>query len=52
MNLSVEECQRRWRLLRDKFVRELKKVKEKKSGDPGPAYVSCWPYYKNILFLQ
>ena len=52
MNLSVEECQRRWRLLRDKFVRELKKVKEKKSGGPGPAYVLCWPYYKNILFLQ
>ena len=39
MNLTVEECQRRWRLLKNKFVRELKKMKEKKSGDPGPAYV-------------
>ena len=37
---SVEECTRGWKLLRDKFVRELKKTKNMKSGSAGPAVVS------------
>ena len=37
--------------MRTTFVRELKKVKKKKSGEEGPAYVSRWPYYSNMLFL-
>ena len=44
----MEDCVRKWKSLRDKFVREIKKVKEKKSGDPGPSYVSCWPLYDMI----
>ena len=47
-NLSVEECTRRWKSLRD---RELKKVKYKKTGEPGPAYVSCWIFFESMLFL-
>ena len=31
----MEDCTRRWKAIRDKFVRELKKVKIKKSGDAG-----------------
>ena len=39
-------------MIRDKFVRELRKMKEKKSGDAGPAYVTCWPLFERLLFLQ
>ena len=49
---TVEECMRRWKSLRDKFVRELKKVKGKKSGDAGPAAVSSWSLFDTLLFLQ
>ena len=38
-------------MLRDRLVRELKKVTSKKSGDEGPVYVSSWPYYNIISFL-
>lgn len=33
------------------FVKELKKVKKKKTGDKGPQYVSRWPFFDNMLFL-
>ena len=36
--MEPEECTARWKSLRDKFVRELKKVKGGKSGDAGPPY--------------
>ena len=50
--MSVEECIRRWKTLRDKYVRELKKVKCRKSGDAGPPYVSCWPAFEMMSFLS
>ena len=50
--MCSEECQRKWRLIRDKFVRELRKMKEKTSGDAGPAYVTCLPLFERLLFLQ
>ena len=48
----MDDCQKRWKNLRDHFVRELKKVKTKKTGSAGPVYVSCWPLYDLMLFLQ
>ena len=47
--MSVDNCTRKWR---DRFVRELKKVKVKKTGTPGPAYISCWPLFNMLLFLS
>ena len=47
----MEDCSRRWKALRDKFVREMKKVKRRKTGDPGPSYVSCWPLFNVLLFV-
>ena len=38
--------------MRDKYVRELKKVKHRKSGDAGPPYVSCWPLFGMMSFLN
>ena len=43
---------RRWKTMRDKYVRELKKVKCRKSGDAGPPYVSCWPLFGMMSFLN
>ena len=37
--------------MRDKFVRELKKVKGGKSGDAGPAYSPSWPLFDVLQFL-
>ena len=49
---SVDECKKKWRLIRDKYVRELRKVKDIKSGDAGPSYTSCWPHFASLAFLQ
>ena len=45
----VDECARS---LREKFVRELKKVNFRKTGEKGPAYVSKWPLVGVLLFLS
>ncbi|KAL5482216.1 hypothetical protein EMCRGX_G022513 [Ephydatia muelleri] len=39
-------------MLRDKFVRETKKVKVRKTGEEGPAYVSSWPHFDQMLFIM
>ena len=49
---NIEECQRRWKTIRDRFVRELKKVKARKTGDEGPPYKPTWPLFETLLFLQ
>ena len=52
-NLSVEECMKRWKCLRDKYVRELKKAKCATSGDEGPPpKSSSWPLYNIMSFVQ
>ena len=48
----MEELRPRWKQLRDMYVRELRKTKDKRSGDVGPAYVSCWPHYQSMGFLH
>ena len=48
--MTGEQCVHRWKVLRDKFVRELKKLKPK-SGDAGPPAVSSWPLFQQITFL-
>lgn len=49
---TPEDCQRRWKSLRDKYVRELKKVKKKKSGEEGPPVISCWPLFEIMSFID
>ena len=48
---TPEECAKRWKQLREKYVREKKKT-EGKSGDAGPEIVSCWPLYQLMDFLR
>ena len=50
--LRVEDCQKKRKSMRDRFVRELRKVKELKSGDPGPPYKPSWPLFELLLFLS
>ena len=45
------DCEKRWKQHRDKYVREKKKTKGK-SGDAGPAVVSCWPLFQVMEFLK
>ena len=48
---TLEQCSTKWKSLRDKFVKELRKVKARKSGDEGPPYVSTWQLYELMTFL-
>ena len=49
--MSPSECATRWWAMRNKFGRELKKVKGHKSSDAGPVYSPSWPLFDVILFL-
>ena len=49
---TTDDCMKRWKAIRDQFVRELKKVKERRSGDPGPPYVPSWELFNALMFLQ
>lgn len=42
---------KKWKTLRDRYVRERKKVKRKPSGEAGPCYKSCWCFYEALSFL-
>uniref|UniRef100_A0A1X7VWA5 MADF domain-containing protein n=1 Tax=Amphimedon queenslandica TaxID=400682 RepID=A0A1X7VWA5_AMPQE len=48
---SRKECIRRWKLLRDRYVRECKKVK-KPTGTEGPPYTPKWDLYESLSFLR
>ena len=50
--VSVKECSRRWKSLRDKYVRELRRTRDRRKGDEGPPYVSTWPLYQLLSFLE
>lgn len=48
--LVVDDCMKRWKVLRERFAREAKK-KKKKSGDAADT-TPPWPYYDQLLFLK
>nr|CAI5856881.1 unnamed protein product [Callosobruchus analis] len=52
---SKEEAKRKWRNLRDQFAKELKKVREPRSGDPTDEdghYTGRWQYFASLQFLK
>ena len=49
---TSDKCHKRWKSLRDRYVRESKKMKQKKSGDAGPAYVSPWCLFEVLSSLE
>jgi hypothetical protein len=51
LDTSVELAMKKWKSLRDRFVRELKKTKHRVSGDSGPPATSSWKYFEVLMFL-
>ena len=51
MDCTAELCNKPWRVLSDKFVRELKKGKKNKPGDAGPPVVSTWDLFDVMSFV-
>ncbi|CAG5003454.1 unnamed protein product [Parnassius apollo] len=56
VNKTKKDVKTRWRHLRDVFLKELKKVRKPRSGDPGSPneqyYSGKWTYYQHMLFLK
>ncbi|KAL1493833.1 hypothetical protein ABEB36_009519 [Hypothenemus hampei] len=55
MTSIEEEAKRKWRNLRDQFIKELKKIPKAKSGcsqDCSATYSRKWQYFTNLLFLK
>ena len=50
-NCTVDQCVKKWKTLRDRFVKKLKKVKTRKSRDAGPAYTPLWRLFE-VLYIQ
>ena len=51
MESTPEKGASKWKTLRDNYVKELKKVKGKRSGDAGPGYASDWRLFSIMEFL-
>lgn len=43
---------KKWKSIRDRYVRELKKIKERNSGEAVPVYVPTWPLFEELTFLN
>ena len=53
--VSAEDCSRKWKALRDRYVREVKKVKARKSGDGAATTYSTYQQghcTKSCLLLE
>ncbi|KAL4153125.1 hypothetical protein QTP88_000958 [Uroleucon formosanum] len=53
--LPEDDAKKKWKNLRDTFLRETKKVKKSRSGDAQESaeiYTGKWIYYKSMLFLK
>ena len=48
--MKVEICMKRWKSIRDHFVREVRKTK-KPSGEAGPEFKSSWHLFEVLRFL-
>ena len=49
---EVGDCKGRWKTIRDRYVRELKRVKRRKSGDgAGDVYTPTWSLYNLLSFF-
>ena len=42
---------KRWKILRDHFVRELRKKRKKPSGEAGAEFKSSWDLFDLLTFL-
>ena len=50
---TPEVCSKKWKNVRDKYVRELKKLRKKrKTGEEGPPPTCTWAYFPLLNFLN
>ncbi|XP_064398343.1 transcription factor Adf-1-like isoform X4 [Halichondria panicea] len=49
---AVERFITKWKSLRDRFVREIKRLRLEQAKDPNTTYQSQWLLFDNMLFLQ
>lgn len=52
---TEDDAKKKWKNLRDTFLKEIKKVKKSRSGDGqecAEIYTGKWIYYKSMLFLK
>lgn len=47
VNWDVDTLQKRWRVMRDRFVRELRRSK----NSDGESHISCSTFFRDMLFL-
>jgi hypothetical protein len=52
LGVSYDLCMKKWKSLRDRFVRELRKLKILHSGDEGPPPSSTWAFFEILRFLE
>ncbi|XP_062512285.1 transcription factor Adf-1-like isoform X1 [Corticium candelabrum] len=53
LGVSAELCQKKWKSLRDKYVREVKLLQKKRlSGTGGPPATSSWVFFTVMTFLD
>ncbi|CAG4949129.1 unnamed protein product [Parnassius apollo] len=51
---TSETAKKKWKNLRDTFIKELKKIPKPRSGadaDNEPKYTGTWPYFESMSFL-
>ncbi|XP_055525877.1 uncharacterized protein LOC129718807 [Wyeomyia smithii] len=51
-NNTIVEIKRKWKYLRDTFLKEMKKIPKEKLREPDCASYSSWPYFEAMLFLR
>lgn len=54
-NFTEEDVKRKWRSLRDQFLKELKKIPSNRSGSSqeyASLYKGKWCYFRSMLFLK
>ena len=49
--MTIPGCMKKWKNLRDHFVREIRKRRTKPSGGQGPPYESRWPHFEAMTFI-
>lgn len=49
---DVEQCQKTWKSLRDRYVKELKQIELKKKNDPTHSPKSGWEYFDLMEFYK
>lgn len=52
VGLTAQDCERRWRSLRDRYVRERRKRKPGKSGSTGGKGIIAWQFMPLMEFLD